>query len=249
MTSTTKLLELLDPGRCASQELTPRGYINVLNDVPQASTIGARAMRTGFYPVLYERMRPIGLRLASGLAAPGRDGDREQLLARLELTEGQTVLDIACGPGNFTAFLGGIVGDNGLAAGLDASDSMLAKAVATNQTHQSAYIRGDAENLPFESECFDAACCLAALYLMNDPYAAIREAARVLRPGGRFAILTSYSGSDLLTRLAMTTVDKVTGIRRFGRDDITGAFRGAGLVNVHQDIQGLTQAVWGSKLR
>lgn len=241
-----KALALVDPQRCSIAPEVSGGYANVLATLPPASTIGARTMRTGFYPVFYERFRPLGLRLASGLSAPGRDGDRDQLLQRLSLNRGQAVLDVGCGPGNFTGFLGSVVGATGVAVGLDASDSMLTKAVATNGA-EAAYVRGDAEALPFLSDSFDAVCCLAALYLMNDPYAAIAEAVRVLRPGGRLAILTSYSGSDPVTRFAMGVVDKTTGIRRFGRTDITAAFQRSGLIDVQQEIQGLAQSVWARK--
>lgn len=241
-----KALALVDPQRCSITPEVSGGYVNVLAALPPASTIGARTMRTSFYPVFYERLRPLGLRLASGLSAPGRDGDRAQLSQRLGLTAGQSALDVGCGPGNFTGFLARAVGPSGVAVGLDASDSMLSKAVATNGA-EAAYLRGDAESLPFQSDSFDAVCCLAALYLMNDPYAAIAESVRVLRPGGRIAILTSYSGSDPLTRFAMGVVDKTTGIRRFGRTDITNAFNQNGLIDVRQEIQGLAQAVWARK--
>jgi ubiquinone/menaquinone biosynthesis C-methylase UbiE len=241
-----KVLDLLDPARCAVSPVELNGYLDVLDDPPAATSIGARTMRTSFYPVLYEYFRPLGLRLASGLSAPGRDGDRRSLVDRLALDRGAAVLDVACGPGNFTHYLSGIAGPEGLAVGLDASDSMLAKAVVSNGSGP-AYLRGDAEALPFRSETFDAVACLAALYLMNNPYTAVGEAVRVLKPGGRLAILTSYSGSDPVTRLATGVIDRVSGIRRFSRHDITAAFQRYGLVEIEQEVKGLTQAVWARK--
>ncbi len=47
--------------------------------------------------------------------------------------------------------------------------------------------------LPFADATFDAVCCFGALYLMPEPFRVAREMVRVLRPGGRVAILTSYA--------------------------------------------------------
>ncbi|HET8582185.1 MAG TPA: methyltransferase domain-containing protein [Jatrophihabitans sp.] len=245
--SLARAAALLDPARVeVGPELT-HGYLNVLAALPPAPTVGARTMRTAFYPVYYERLRPLALRVATGFAAPGRAGDRARAVARLGLAAGASVLDVACGPGNFTGYFGRVVGASGLAVGLDASDSMLAKAVATNSGPSVAYLRGDAERLPFPDATFDAVSCFAALYLMSDPYAALAEIVRVLRPAGRVAVLTSFAGDHLPVR-ALTRVGQVTtGVRPFGRDDITGALRELGLVEVRQDVRGLAQEVWARK--
>ncbi|HSV37591.1 MAG TPA: methyltransferase domain-containing protein [Nocardioidaceae bacterium] len=244
MTTEARLESLLDPDRLPVEPTQRGGYLNLVGEVPPATTIGARTMRTRFYPVYYERLRPLGLRIATGLREPGRDGDRRQLAERLHLNEGATVLDLACGPGNFTRFLGESVGAQGLAVGLDASDTMLDKAVAANSGSSVVYARGDAEALPFRDGSFDAVACLAALYLINRPYDAIAEAVRVLRPGGSLAILTSYIGDHPLQRLAGRVNEAASGIHSFGRTDITAALEHHGLVDVHQSVNGLAQSVW-----
>ena len=245
--SLARAAALLDPARVeVSPEIT-RGYLNVLAALPPASTVGARTMRTAFYPVYYERLRPLALRVATGFAAPGRAGDRARAVARLGLTAGATVLDVGCGPGNFTGYFGRVVGPAGLAIGLDASDSMLAKAVANNSGPSVAYLRGDAERLPFPDATFDAVSCFAALYLMSDAYAALAEIVRVLRPDGRVAVLTSFTGDHLPLRVLTRVGRLTTGVRPFGRDDITGALRGRGLAEVQQDVRGLAQEVWARK--
>ena len=96
----------------------------------------------------------------------------EHRIARLllGLTPGDGVLDVACGPGNFTREFAQIVGAGGLAVGIDASATMLARAVAdTTRPASVAYVRGDAEALPFRDASFDAVCCFAALHLFADP--------------------------------------------------------------------------------
>ena len=101
------------------------------------------------------------------------------------------------------------VGDNncrtdGLAVGLDISVPMLTRAVLDNSGPRTCYVRGDAGTLPFGDETFDAVCCFGALYLMPEPFQVAREMVRVLRPGGRVAILTSYAGQTPPVRHAMT---------------------------------------------
>lgn len=239
--------ELLDPARVQVGPYLLSGYLNVLAELPPAPTVSARTMRTGFYPVFYEKFRPLALRIATGFADPGRDGDRARAVERLGLRAGSTALDVACGPGNFTAHFGSIVGASGLAVGLDASDTMLQKAVETNSGPSVAYVRGDAEKLPFADATFDAVSCFAALYLIDDPFATLREIVRVLRPGGRVAILTSFAGQRTSSRIATRVIQATSGVRPFGEDEITGALTNAGMTDVQQEIHGLAQSVWARK--
>ena len=59
------------------------------------------------------------------------------------------------------------------------------------------YVRAGATNLPFRDGSFDAVCCFAALYLIEDPLLAVAEIARVLAPGGRVALLSSVARGPL----------------------------------------------------
>ena len=243
----TRARALIEPTRVQVGPIEVGGYLNVLAELPPAPTVSARTMRTGFYPVFYERLRPLALRIATGFAEPGRDGDRAQAVGRLSLRPGSVVLDVACGPGNFTAHFGSVVGPGGLAIGLDASDAMLRKAVETNPAPSVAYVRGDAEKLPFADASFDAVSCFAALYLIADPFATLAEIVRVLRPGGRVAILTSFAGHTPLLRAATRFNQRASGLRPFGADEITGALRAHAMVDIQQEIHGLAQSVWARK--
>ena len=83
------------------------------------------------------------------------------------------MLDVACGTGNFTRDFARTVGPDGLAVGIDASATMLTRAVADTDPPagwtRSRYVRGDAQELPFRDHSFDAVCCFAALHLFADP--------------------------------------------------------------------------------
>ena len=93
------------------------------------------------------------------------------------------ILDVGCGGG----FL-----SNPLAAaghetlGLDLSRGALAVARRHDGTGRVRYLAGDALRLPFPRACFDAVCAMDFLEHIPDPGAFLAEAARVLRPGGRF---------------------------------------------------------------
>src|SRR5207247_10293509 len=112
-----------------------------------------RMMRTSVVPSIYERWwRPMFGRLLKGPLGPSMAD--EHRIARLltALSPGDGVLDVACGPGNFTREFARTVGPTGLAVGIDASLTMLARAIEDTSEQNVAYIRGDAVELPFRDE-------------------------------------------------------------------------------------------------
>jgi SAM-dependent methyltransferase len=227
------------------------GYLDLLKDAAPASTGTAQdLMLTGAVPAIYERWwRPALGRVAKGVLGPSMADEHRIARLLLGLGAGDGVLDLACGPGNFTREFGRLVGDTGLAVGIDASPTMLTRAVddTPNPFDNIAYIRGNAVELPFRDESFDAVCCFAALHLFDDPFTALDHMARVLTPGGRVAIFTSCRTSSSPLRTFDGLLGAGSGMRMFERDEITSALADRGFRDVAQRVAGFTQFVGGRK--
>jgi SAM-dependent methyltransferase len=243
-----RLLPLLQPEHREGADVS-RGYVDVLrHDMEQPGLVGD-LMQTGAVSRIYERWwRPALGRVAKGLTGPGMAEEKRIARLLMGLGPGDGVLDVACGPGNFTRDFARTVGEEGLAAGIDGSRPMVERAVRETREEgidNAAFVHGDATALPFRDESFDAVCCFAALNLFADPYRALDEMRRVLSRGGRVALFTSARGNTRPVRLVETAVAAPAGIRMFDRDEIVEALRERGFTDVRQRISGLTQFVGG----
>lgn len=112
---------------------------------------------------------------------------------------------------------------------------MLAGAVRQTDADNVTYLLGDACALPFRHGCF------AALYLIERPMQAVDEIARVLAPGGRVALLSSCNRGPVPAAMTRPLVKSLTGVRVFGRDELTRALTARGLIDVQQRVSGLAQ--------
>lgn len=227
------------------------GILDLLSgEVEPTGTPAQRLMVSGALPMIYERIwRPALGRALMGVLGPGMADERRIARLLLGLRSGDGVIDLACGPGNFSRGFATTVGPDGLVVGVDASRTMLERAVRDTPagTDNLAWVRGDGGALPFRDASFDAACCFAALYLFDDPFGAIAELARVLTPGGRIAILTSCRTRSSAMRTVDGIVGSSAGLRMFERDEITDALRDLGFRDVTQRITGLAQFVGARK--
>lgn len=197
--------------------------------------------------VVYERAwRPALFTAAMGFDLRHARREKQLAVEALRLAPGDTVLDLACGPGSFTSVFAATVGPEGCALGLDTSAPMLARARIDNAATGARFVRGDAHRLPFPDGSLDAAICYGALYLIPDPFAALAEMVRVVRPGGRLAVMTSVEAGPSVVRRLERTLAAPGGLRVFTRDDITSRLREAGFTEVAQEVHGVLQYVAGT---
>jgi ubiquinone/menaquinone biosynthesis C-methylase UbiE len=203
-------------------------------------------MFTALLPKVYENWwRPAWGRLLKGVMGPGMADEHRIARLLMGLSPGDGVLDVACGTGGFTRDFARAVGPTGLAVGLDASETMLRRAVAETDVDQALYVRGDVVDMPFRDQSFDAVCCFAALNLFADPMAALDSMTRMLTPGGRIALFTSCRTRSAPFRAFEEVVRARSGMHMFERRELVDALEQRGYVEIQQRITGFTQFVGG----
>lgn len=217
------------------------GYLNLLGpqDNPPASNNGQvqRLWASEVGSQLYDIAQGFARRL---LAAWHLELDW------LQLPADGIAIDVGSGPGNMTSALARGAGPDGLALGVDISEPMLARAVAAEASANVGFVRADAQRLPFRDEIAHAVVSMAALQLIPDPPAALAELARVLRPGGRLAIMVPTSGAGPLAKLG-DLLSGPLGLRFFDGDEIADTLLDHGLSKVRVNQRGVVQWVRGSK--
>jgi SAM-dependent methyltransferase len=242
-------MELLEPGRQSADLDVEHGYLDLIGAERDGGTVAQRLMRSRAVPLIYQRFwRPVAGRFLMGVTGPGTEEEHRIALAMLSISPGERVLDVACGPGNFTRDFA-LASGHGLVVGVDSSATMLGVAVRDNPMGNAAYVRGDACDLPFRDESFDAVCCFAALYLIEEPMRALAEIVRVLAPGGRVALMSSCNRGPVPASTASAVVRGISGVRVFGRDELTAELAALGATDVEQRVIGMAQFIAARKPR
>lgn len=229
-----------------AEDLRPRGgYLDLLaGNQPSPGGVAQLLMRSRLVPLVYERWwRPALGRVLKGLEGPSM-AEEERLARRLlGLEEGATVVDIACGPGNFTRRFATDVGERGTVIGIDLSAPMLARAVRDTDALHVVYVRADVTDLSIRADSVDAVCCFAALHLFSDPWAALDLMVRALVPGGRLAILTTARPDRQAGALLANLLVHAGGLRMFGADELTHELADRGVEVIHQRTFGVMQVL------
>jgi len=121
----------------------------------------------------------------------GADPEYEEQIIPLAaecLAGARRVVDVGTGEGQLARVASGLGAE--LVAGVDPTRAQLR--VAAERAGGPAYLRGDADHLPFADASFDAAIACLVFEHVPDHSVGIREIARVLEPGGRFVFLLNH---------------------------------------------------------
>jgi len=133
----------------------------------QLSVEAAEAYEAGFVPALFADWAPA-------------------LVDAAGVRPGQAVLDVACGTGVVAREAADRQRGQGRVVGLDLNEAMLV--VARRLRPDIEWLQGDAAALPFDDDAYDVVLCQAALMFFPGPAVALREMARVVKPGGTVAV-------------------------------------------------------------
>jgi len=218
-----------------------RGYLDLTFDTPVSDAAPPKntgaiqaAWASGLGSMLYDNAQAFARRFVGAWQLP---------VDWLNVSAGGVSLDVGSRPGNVTALLSRAPGPDGLALGVDISEPMLARAVSAEAGPTVGFLRADAQRLPFRDETFDAATSLAVLQLIPNPATTLSEIARVLKPGGRVAVMvpTVGRGAEFLRWLPNG------GVHFFTEDELGDTFEELGLVGVRTKTLGNIQWARGRK--
>ena len=143
---------------------------------------------------------PLIWRLFGGLSVPSYWRMAEIVAEKTEIKEGCSALDVATGSGVTARKLGKLAGEEGNVCGLDVSLKVLQDAVKRTRKEgltNITFMQGDAEELPFKDQSFDAVTCTFAFHAIPNPGKSLREMSRVLKPHGKISMITASIPSFL----------------------------------------------------
>jgi arsenite methyltransferase len=142
--------------------------------------------------------------------SPEVTAQRRIMLDAIAAKPGEKALDIGCGPGFVTEELALAVGSEGVVEAMDNSESSLAAARQKCARFSNVHFQqADAEKLPYPDSFFDLAVSTQVYEFVPDVKKALSELRRVLRPGGRAAIIDTDWNSILWHSTNMERMNRI----------------------------------------
>jgi SAM-dependent methyltransferase len=173
----------------------------------------------------------------------------------LNIKPGQKIVDIGCGPGDFTRQLARISKQKATILGIDSNEKSIQAAIADTRkaglSRTVSYKLGDVHKIPLEDGYADLTCCRTLLMHLTDPLKAVKEMARITKPSG--AVVAVEGGrmgafydpddeefSKLSRRAHNAWIDGIRKLegKTFGiGEKLPGIFRNAGLSRIKAEVQ------------
>jgi ubiquinone/menaquinone biosynthesis C-methylase UbiE len=181
-------------------------------------TVGAIAVGTVAAAAVWWRKHPSACPYGQRfwVEAPHPFITRGRLIEALAPRPGETILEVGPGTGYYTLSVAQALAPNGTLHMLDLQQEMLDH---TTRRAREAGVRnieprqGDARELPYADDTFDAAYLVAVLGEIPGQDAALRELARVLRPGGRLVVGELFGDPHMVTERALRSRGQDAGLR------------------------------------
>jgi ubiquinone/menaquinone biosynthesis C-methylase UbiE len=171
---------------------------------------------------------------------PGIQALKKAAIARCQIREGMSILDVGCGTGLETVRLARLVGSSGNVIGLDASRNLLAEASRRAQGSRLPieYREGDIHQLPFPDNYFDVARAERLFLYLTDPRQALAELVRVTKSDGSVYVIEpdfetqtiNLSDRGLVRKVLQFDCDHETRNGWIGRE-LPQLFKACGLVD------------------
>lgn len=170
---------------------------------------------------------------------------------QLRITDGATVLELGCGPGTAAADLASRVGTAGRVIGVDTSEAMIDTARSSYASVPALeFIVGDALSLDLADDAVDGYRSERTFQHLSDPETALAEALRVVRPGGRVAVIDTDWGTLAVDHPDRELTERLSGApRRFPVNSWSGRrlysqMRQAGLSDLTVRVESLVATAW-----
>ena len=222
---------------CRASFPMKNGVIDLLPEFSYRRTLSQSIMEWEPFIEIFEGKwfrRGPGFHLISGISF---DEEYEIITRAARLKGDEILLDLGCGTGIYSRPIAQSL-NRGIVVGLDLSVPMLryASSRALDEGLENLiFIRGNALNLPFPDNEFDAVISCATIHLFSVPdlIKVFKEVNRILKPGGRFATtcLRQLIGGQLARNISEFW-QRITGTNYFRPEHLDPLFKEAGLENV-----------------